>query len=599
MSTSLQFGVYKDGILWNAQGVGKFKSSPADGVTDCYTLIKDSAARHSSHPAVSERPVLERRTVEGMEKLRLGPYRSTTFSEYIKRVDAFGSGLQRLANLSPKDTVVIYADTQQSWMQCAFGCWRQGLCVGTIYSTLGDEGALFGLNQSEAKVVIADGKLLKVLGHIASKLISVKYVITLSDDGHASEGAEKCRAAGLTVAHLADLEASGVRGGLEPESLASSSDTAVLMYTSGTTGNPKGVMITHGNVCAMVAGTLSPTGPIGESYLGPGKSHLAYLPLAHIMELTVEISTLFCGGHVGYGSPGTVLATSPKMLQTSPPQEGDAEAFKPTLFLAAPVVLDKVVAGVRAKFRALPWLLRCFVDMGLENGAANWERGGCGATNPLYSIFFRKKVAKALGGQVKFIGTGSAPLSAEVQKFVATIFACPVRQGYGLTETTAITCITHHTDNSTRCVGPPTECACIRLRDWEEGGYLLSDANNPDIGMPRGEILVSGPTVCAGYYESHAIPDADVAQKNITDFVEIDGMRFFCTGDVGQILLNGNLAIIDRKKDLVKLQQGEYVALSKVENALKDSKYVNILPWLLRSLGVVPRAKLKCLLTSH
>jgi hypothetical protein len=152
------------------------------------------------------------------------------------------------------------------------------------------------------------------------------------------------------------------------------------------------------------------------------------------------------------------------MLQTTPPQEGDAEAFKPTLFLAAPVVLDKVVAGVRAKFRALPWILRCFVDMGLNNGSAHWDKGGYGASNPLFAGFFKKKVAKALGGRVEFIGTGSAPLSAEVrrpftqitpshpffsihtpppllflsllprllplqvQKFVATIFACPVRQ---------------------------------------------------------------------------------------------------------------------------------------------------------------------------
>lgn len=459
-------------------------------------------------------------------------------------------------------------------MQCAFGCWRQGLCVGTIYSTLGDDGALFGLNQSEAKVVIADGKLLKVLGHIAPKLLSVKHVITLSDDGHMSEGADMCRAAGLTVSHLADVEESGVKGELEPERLAEPGDTAVLMYTSGTTGNPKGVMLTHTNVCAMVAGAISPTGALGSNYLGPSKSHLAYLPLAHIMELTVEISTLFAGGHVGYGSPGTVLATSPKMLQTTPPQEGDAEAFKPTLFLAAPVVLDKVVAGVRAKFRALPWILRCFVNMGLENGSAHWDKGGYGASNPLFAGFFKKKVAKALGGKVEFIGTGSAPLSAEVQKFVATIFACPVRQGYGLTETTAITCITHREDNSTRCVGPPTECACIRLRDWVEGGYLLDDVNNPDIGMHRGEILVGGPTLCAGYFESHAIPDPEVAAKNKEEFLVIDGVRFFCTGDIGQVLPNGNLAIIDRKKDLVKLQHGEYVALSKVENALKDSKYV-------------------------
>jgi long-subunit acyl-CoA synthetase (AMP-forming) len=128
-----------------------------------------------------------------------------------------------------------------------------------------------------------------VLGHIASKLLSVKHVITLSDDGHMSEGADMCREAGLTVSNLSEVEMVGDKGGLEPERLAEPSDTAVLMYTSGTTGNPKGVMLTHTNICAMVAGAISPTGALGSNYLGAGKSHLAYLPLAHIMELTVRV----------------------------------------------------------------------------------------------------------------------------------------------------------------------------------------------------------------------------------------------------------------------------------------------------------------------
>jgi long-subunit acyl-CoA synthetase (AMP-forming) len=148
-----------------------------------------------------------------------------------------------------------------------------------------------------------------------------------------------------------------------------------------------------------------------------------------------------------------------------------------------------------------------------------------------------------------------------------------VRQGYGLTETCAATCITLASDNSTSCVGPPQESACIKLRDWEEGGYKNADKDNKDIGMRRGEILIGGPTVCDGYLVDAAAPDKDIVEKNKTDFVTLDGIRYFCTGDVGQFTAAGNLQIIDRKKDLVKLQMGEYVALSKVENALKASQY--------------------------
>ena len=181
--------------------------------------------------------------------------------------------------------------------------------------------------------------------------------------------------------------------------------------------------------------------------------------------------------------------------------------------------------------------------------------------------------------------TGSAPLGVEVQMFVQTVFACPVRQGYGLTETCAGTCITGAADNSTSCVGPPQWSACIKLRDWPEGGYQNADLDTPIkdakgnevlIGMRRGEVLIGGPSVCDGYLVDPSDPDPDIVKKNKEDFVTIDGARYFCTGDVGQYTATGNLMIIDRKKDLVKLAMGEYVALSKVENALKACQYTQL-----------------------
>jgi long-subunit acyl-CoA synthetase (AMP-forming) len=118
-------------------------------------------------------------------------------------------------------------------------------------------------------------------------------------------------------------------------------------------------------------------------------------------------------------------------------------------------------------------------------------------------------------------------------------------------------------------VGTPTVCTCVKLRDWPEGGYKLSDADDPAIGMPRGEILIGGSMVCQGYLVDPNDPDPDVVAKNKTEFVTEHGMRFFCSGDIGQVTPEGTIMIIDRKKDLVKLQQGEYVALSKVEGVLK------------------------------
>ncbi len=110
--------------------------------------------------------------------------------------------------------------------------------------------------------------------------------------------------------------------------------------------------------------------------------------------------------------------------------------------------------------------------------------------------------------------------------------------------------------------------------DWEEGNYRFADKDDPNIGVPRGEIVIGGELVAVGYLIDEKDPDPELIEKNQTDFkTDEKGMRWFYTGDIGQVDANGCLKIIDRKKDLVKLQQGEYVALSKVRGA-KWKKYV-------------------------
>ena len=233
-----------------------------------------------------------------------------------------------------------------------------------------------------------------------------------------------------------------------------------------------------------------------------------------------------------------------------------------------------------------------------------------------------KKIRELLGGRVSMMLTGSAPLAVDVQKFAQSVFNSPVRQvrNSALTGRRAIRRVDgpppapspglrpHRDggghlpmahDNSPGVVGLPQECACIRLRDWEEGNYRNSDLQKPPIAKrrgevrigtradtaawrptpshaARGEVLIGGPMVSLGLLVDATAPDAEIVAKNRDDFVTIDGIRYFCTGDIGQITPDGNLQIIDRKKDLVKLQQGEYVALSKVENVLKNSLLVEL-----------------------
>jgi len=228
------------------------------------------------------------------------------------------------------------------------------------------------------------------------------------------------------------------------------------------------------------------------------------------------------------------------------------------------------VTGVRAggAFR------QKLFSFALSQGYTLYDHGRLGA--PWWCDFVFSKVRAVIGGRVRLIYTGSAPLSAEIQKFVQTVFKCPVRQGYGLTETCAASFLSQLCDNTISQVGPPSLGTVCRLADWEEGGYRNSDLVNPSIRMRRGEVLIGGPQVCQGYWVDPKNPDTEIVEKNNSDFVTLGGIRYFRTGDIGQITHDGNLQIIDRKKDLFKGPQGEYVSLSKVESIAKLSQYVEM-----------------------
>jgi len=284
------------------------------------------------------------------------------------------------------------------------------------------------------------------------------------------------------------------------------------------------------------------------------------------MEMIGEVMVLAFGGALAYGSPHTLTDTSVKLKR--PESSGDAIVAQPSFMVFAPAVFDRVYKTVLGRAANAGGLKKKLFDKSLGWGSQNYENGGVGV-NPLLNKLVFGPVQGLLGGKLKFAVTGSAPLAPEIQKFMQTVLKCPVRQGYGLTENCACATIGTAADNSVACVGPPQPCTVIRLADWPEGQYMNSDKKNPNIGMARGEVLVGGGTVSIGYYVDPEDPDPEIEKKNSEEFVTIKGVRYFRTGDVGQITPNGSLMIIDRKKDLWKGPQGEYVSLSKVEAALK------------------------------
>lgn len=557
-------------VLWNVEANKMCRKQPRSGAKTCIEILEKAKDQNRAKKCMGSREVVKVHQVEEkgktFEKIELkNEYQWLTYQETYDRCLHLARGLASLG-LEAKGKLVIYAETQRDWMVSAFAAWFSNAQIVTIYATLGEEGAIHGINETEATHVVADAKLLKIVAKILPKCKSVKHVVTMTKPE--ADLAGKVKEAGSTIQSIDDLVEIGKTFTFSP-TLPTPEDVAIVMYTSGTTGPPKGVILSHGNVTAVVAGVEHDM----EGLIGENDIYMCYLPLAHIMELAGEICFLAFGAALGYGSPHTLTDTGVKLKR--PESSGDAPLLGPTFMVFAPAVLDKIYQSIQAKKDGAGWFGQKMFDLGLNSGSRRFAKGQIGA-NFIFNGLVFKKVQALVGGNLKAMITGSAPLSPAIQEFIQTAFAAPVRQGYGLTETCAGSCVGFWGDNSTGTVGPPTVSACIRLADWPEGNYQNSDKDKPEIGMRRGEVLIGGPCVSLGYFINPQSPNEDLVTKNKEDWVEIGGERFFRTGDVGQITAAGCLQIIDRKKDLWKGPNGEYVALTKVEAALKLCEYVEM-----------------------
>jgi len=184
-----------------------------------------------------------------------------------------------------------------------------------------------------------------------------------------------------------------------------------------------------------------------------------------------------------------------------------------------------------------------------------------GEATPILDRLVYRKIRALLGGRMRLMLAGGAPLSKEVHEFMRVCIGCPLLQGYGLTEVTACATLNSVEEIATEQVGPPNQGVQLKLVNWEEGNYRVTDKPKP-----RGEVIIGGSCVADGYFL--------MPEKTKEDFFVENGRRWFRSGDIAQLEPEGTLKIIDRKKDLVKLQFGEYVSLGKVEAVLKTCSIV-------------------------
>ncbi|KAI6193899.1 AMP-binding domain-containing protein [Aphelenchoides besseyi] len=498
-----------------------------------------------------------RELIEGEEKqqkgktfqqLTLGDYEFHTFEEVDERVKALAFGLKTF-ELKKGDYVVIFAETRADWMQTALACFKSGYPVITVYATLGEDGVAYALKECDAKVIFTTRNLLPKVAKALEACPSIHTVVyyqeqhrRTDDNGYATEShIETFRKMDKRLESFETLLDIGAASNHAVEN-PGPDDLAMIMYTSGTTGNPKGVMLSHRNIIAAISGQQAVI-PLTEDDV-----FIGYLPLAHILEVCAEFVVLINGGCIGYSSAQTLFDRAPKIKKGT---KGDCAVLKPTLIACVPAVMDRIFKAVTDEVKSTSPIMREIFRLVYERKRSRYEDGYVSLVKNKLAF---SRISKLLGGSLRYILSGGAPLNPETQRFMNICFGCPVVQGYGLTETCGGGTLADEFDLSTGSVGPPLRCCEIRLREWKEANY------SPKNETPQGEVLISGDNVSLGYFKNE--------KKTKEDFIELDGKRYFATGDIGEFRSDGSLRIIDRKKDLIKLAHGEYISLGKVETTL-------------------------------
>jgi len=478
-------------------------------------LFFEAVERHAGRPAAFRSKVG-------------GVWRSITHREAEARVRAISLGLRELG-IRAGDRVAIVSESRPEWMLADFACLCARSADVPVYPTLPAAQIEYILRDSGAVAAFCStadqvGKLIAV----QASLPTLRHLIVF--DPKAKRG---------QVMSLAELEqrgqaAEGKYPTFRQDALAvQPQDLATLIYTSGTTGEPKGVMLSHLNICSNIDATVQVFRIITSE-----DECLAMLPLSHILERMVDY-VLFKTG---------VILNYAESFEAVPTNLGEV---RPTIVVTVPRLFEKVYARVLENALSGSGLKRRIFFWAKKTGEECVSYALSGLRVPavlrvkraLADRLVFSKLRARTGGRIKCFLSGSAPLSAEVAKF---FFAAglPVYEGYGLTETSPVLTLNPVDRPKLGSVG--TAIPGVQLK-------IAAD----------GEILAKGPNVMRGYYNK---PEAT------QEAIDADG--WFHTGDIGELDGEGYLKITDRKKDLIKTAGGKYVAPQPIENRVKLNKFV-------------------------
>ncbi|KAF2271899.1 acetyl-CoA synthetase-like protein [Westerdykella ornata] len=509
-------------------------------ITTGHEAFEATAARYPKNNCLGHRPY------DPVTKT-FGAYTWQDYQTVQTRRKNFGAGLVHLHRQvgAHKEEgqygVGLWCQNRPEWQITDLACMSQRLFTVSIYDTLGPDTTEFIINHASLACVVTSLVHVTTLLKLKPRLPTLKLIVVL-DPLSAGElpGESKgellnslASEMGVSIHYIRDVEALGEAQPI-PYNPPKPDDVTTINYTSGTTGNPKGVVLTHRNT---VAATCSSLIVIGGD---PKQIICSFLPLAHIYQRLGEHSALASGAAIGYFHGNIVELVD------------DLKALRPTIFTGVPRLYNRFGNVIRENTVKQPGfkgaLSRHVVNKKL---AALGDKQNPTNTHALYDRIWAKKVAAAIGlDRARVMVTGSAPIDPSLHQFLRICFANNFIQGYGLTETYAVSLVQLAGDFSSGNCGAVVPTSEVCLVDVPDMDYLTTDKP-----YPRGELLVRSTTQFREYFRN-----AEETAK------AIDADGWFHTGDICSVDEQGRFSIIDRRKNVLKLAQGEYISPERIEN---------------------------------
>ncbi len=455
-----------------------------------------------------------------------GVWKKHSTAEVKSLVDQLSSGLLRLGvsgndlSLDGRDKVILISKNRPEWIITDLAVQQVGAVLVPIYPTINPLELEFILAEVGAKYVfVGDEALYHQMMEVGNQVAGIREIFTF--DGVA--GARHYTELLIQPDPQEAEKVQSIKDRIRPE------DLATILYTSGTTGNPKGVMLSHNNIVSNVLASMKVL-PVNEK-----DKALSFLPLNHIFERMITYVYINAGVSVYYAVSMDTIAENLREIQ-------------PQIFTTVPRLLEKVYERIMAtglklkgiKRKIFFWAIQVGKKYEVNHHFDPWYRFQLKIVNKL--VF--SKWREALGGHLKCIVTGSAACQLRLLKLF-TAGGIPILEGYGLTETSPVITVSH-----------------LNHPDWMLGsvGVALGGVEIRIAG--DGEILTRGPNVMMGYYK----------RPDLTREALVDG--WLHTGDIGELVDGRFLKITDRKKELFKTSGGKYVAPQPIENKMKESPYI-------------------------